>query len=197
MNGETLYKMVSIDPGIKHTAFAVWDRDSRLVAAEIVPNGDALRDSMQATLQTYRAVYCAVETQFKAEGSAVKTADLIALAYWAGRAAEASHTNTKTLVTPNQWKRGAPKRISCVASWERLHQPERNRVGPVLIRTLLRARSRTKTVPDLLRMIRADRLSSDGVKQCTDILDAIGIGLWALNRSKRGLVPSFGQPGDF
>lgn len=170
-----MWQAVSIDPGAKDTAFAVW-ASFRLKACAVVENGDELHERMRAVLLTYVAHTCYVESQFIDPGTAVRDKDILDVCYWGGRAAGIVNATHTVQVAPTTWKGQQPKRVTAAQVWRRLDEEER------AIVTRAVAAFTNKPLALIMQAIRDNRMGPVYVKRTTDLFDAMGIGLFFTRR---------------
>ncbi len=136
--------MITIDPGVHGSGFAVWKPDGELVQVHygcLTPNTDYNEHHVVEIPQIYSGS--------KSKGN---PNDLVRLAFEAGRL-----IGTDTFferVSPRQWKGTIKKEV--------------------MLRRIL-----SKLSDAELAMLKALKLPKSKEKEC---IDAIGIGLWKLNR---------------
>lgn len=169
-----MFQLASVDPGAKYNAIAIWDA-SRL---HFLRSVDV--HAMQAYASTLAVHECVVETQHLSRQGSERSSDILDVAFQAGFAAASLGAQYTTKASVQDWKRNTPKRVSCIHSWEGLDAKERAIAERAIIMALRTHRSKIRTVSEALECIRQDKTGSAGVKIVTDLLDAVGIGLWAL-----------------
>jgi len=139
-------KLVSIDPGVKKSAIALWDKEGKLLFADDLPNAQVVRLLRQ--IRTSRLV---VETPVLYPTQRAKHKDVKDLAKVAR--VFKSFVPKGVGVKPSVWKGQVPKKI------------HGNRILLAL---------------DKEELLRVASIGNHNT------IDAIGIGLWALGRIKRG-----------
>lgn len=168
-------RLVAIDPDTKACGVALFV-DGRLRRALALPVSDF---AAIAPLRAEQGDSLCVIERPRMYGRVGDQRDFLDLAVIVGRAQEIMRAQgyEVQLVEPRVWKGGAPKRITSLRVWARLSAQERCRVD-------LPARA--------LRALDAGQGVASG--RSSDVLDAVGIGLWALGRTTAPEAPCRATP---
>ena len=150
--------LVAVDPGVRESGVAVY-HGGRLWSATRVST-----DDMFLHLPGANSVIVEAPQVYGGRSARGSTQDLLDLSRVVGRVEQkAPHAR---VVAPREWKGTVPKDIMCRRVWRRLSEVEQERTAlPGAQRKLLHA-------PAVVALS----------KRTTDVLDAVGLGLFALGR---------------
>lgn len=169
------WDMVTIDPGANDTAMAVWTGNT-LARLTLFVNTRELTKEVQLFLEHKPVFSCYVENQHIDKRANIRARNIIDVAFWAGAAAHAVPAMERERIAPNTWKGQQPKHVTCSRTLSKMF-PEELRIFWRAV-----ARFTAKPASAVEKAIRMNRLDPQDVKRATDLLDAVGIGLYIRGR---------------
>jgi len=169
------WQLVSIDPGVHHTAIALW-LGNRLHAVDYVKNGPRIGQDIEVLTGGAEVELALVESQYLGRGAK----DTIDLSYWAGGAALNCNAKEVKRIPPRTWKGTGPKNLKCFRTYGALNVEEKFRLEQSMQGW---AKKPLDVIAKNLRDNPKKKYGKSGDEgKLTDLLDAIGIGLWELKR---------------